>query len=296
MSLAGAAGDTVRAWFAADGLGEVVVYHRAVSEAEAVRAFQERRQTLGATLGAGRAGLGGSWVWAGRDSTSLALVRIDGRVIEFYTSKYIHRGPSSPEAGRAQPAPRPPETFTFGDISWEGGIEAATRRLQGRGYRLVGADSTYRSHQERIFARGRSGDSVMVMFSPAGVRSIWWYGDSLPEPRAAEAYRVRLAALASRYGPGEPGPLQPSHVWRAADRSRLLVTSHRGRLQETYFSPHQDRTSAAQVEPRVARSTPRPRAGWHAGRVSSATWRPTHVAGTSRVVRALRRLAEPERG
>ena len=260
MSLVGAAGDTVRAWFTADGLGEVMVFHRAVDEAVAARAFQERRQTLQATLGTGRSTIGGSWMWDGRDSTSLTLARLDGRVIELYTSKYVRRALSRWEAARARPAPRPPETFTFGGISWEDGIEAATRVLRGQGYRLVGADSAYPSHQERIFARGY-GDSVMVMFSPAGVRSIWWYGDSLPEAQAAEAYRVRVEALASRYGPGEPGPLQPSRVWRAADRSRLLVTSHGGRLQETYFSPHQDRTSAAPMEPRVVPSTPRPGAG-----------------------------------
>jgi hypothetical protein len=175
-------------------------------------------------------------------------------------------------AAHAQPS------LTFGGISWEGGIEGGAQRLRAQGYRFVGADSTNPNHLEWSFTNGRTGDSVMVMFAPAGLRSIWWHGGSLPEARALEAYRVRHAALTASHGPGSAGVSQPSWSWKAADRSWVLLSSRNGRLQETYFSPHLDRISAESASPRIVQANPQRGAGWYAGRVNAATWRPVHVA------------------
>jgi len=175
------------------------------------------------------------------------------------------------------PAPsRAQAGFTFGGISWEGGIEAASQRLRAQGYRFTGTDSTSLNHVRWAFRRG--GDSVVVVFAPGGLRTIWVVGDSLPQARAVQAYQARLAVLKARQGPGTAGVAASSWMWNAADGSWMLVYSDKGRLVETYDSPRARLIREQTFQPRVVRSNPQRGTGWYAGRVSAATWRPIHVA------------------
>lgn len=169
--------------------------------------------------------------------------------------------------------------FTFAGLPWNSDAAATVRRMEAAGYRLVSNDSSAPDAHYRSFVHGRTGDTVLVGFASGRARRVTLLGRVLPEPRAAEAFRARRAALAARHGPGEAGVVPRSWMWNARDRSWLLLTSEQGRVRDVYFRPRGE-SSVVPPGPRIIQSTPQRGTAWHAGRVSAATWRPVHAADT----------------